>query len=421
MRLKSMTTIGEKTDVKKHIYSENFREADDFKSSSEGLFCIDYSISRSFYLMGSDFGSLGGNVESMNKYSNAFSKCFDDYFESVKKNPTILTKKDFFEFINTNFKEYEEAKKEWGFVCTDAVDIIVEYFNDVLLEVSPIEIVTKKCNFNFLLYNPFTFYDKLYEACTDLKIPASVVVMNDLWDDDNYIGCIERMKYHLMMYSALKEKSISLEKFIEKEKEKSLEDIYFDDVKRIFELRLKESYNECKRCEERLTCDHNYYWRYVEAEKEKKRIEQENKKKEKLEKKLKKKNKKVVNKQIKNVKPVKTKDTIRNIDEEIKKVLHNESILEDKQLETEQAISKDKQKEPVYIPKESLEIVRPARRERKDEYFNNMNKHIEKSQKTTVTYQSYLKDESLMKVSKRKISKLNINDNFLTQLNKTTD
>jgi hypothetical protein len=262
------------------------------------------------------------------------------------------------------------------------------------------------------------------------------------------------------MYSSLRDKSIPLEKFLEKEKTYSLEDIYFDDVKRIFEQRLRTTYNECKQCEERYTCDHNFYWRYVEAEKEKKRIEQENKKKERLEQRAKKKaakktktvkksTKKIIKETVNvksvskknasiestNIEPVNIRDVnirdvninsvniestnikdknIRDIDAEIEKTLQKQQI---EVIEPVEQIE-----EPVYVPKESLEIVRPARQDRKEEYFNTMNiKHAEKSQKTTVTYQSYLKDESLMKVSKRKISKLNINDNFLTQLNKTTD
>ena len=185
MRLKSTTIVGEETNVKKHMYAENYRDADDYKEASEGLFCIDYPVNRSFYLMGTDFGSLGGNTEAMQEYTKVFSKCFEDYFEEVKKNPTILTKEDFYNYINTNFKEFDEAKEEWENICNDSVDILVEYFNELLLEVAPIEMVTKKCNFNFLLYNPITFYDLLYEVCEENDIPVSVVVMNDLWDEND--------------------------------------------------------------------------------------------------------------------------------------------------------------------------------------------------------------------------------------------
>ena len=391
MKLKPLVTFGEITNVKERIYARKSKEETIRKDRTEGLFCIDYPINKPYYLLGTDFETTCGNVEYMNDVEEQFSICLDSYYEALKKNPKLLTEKDFFNYFNKNCIDFSNIELIWRNLCREMIEDLFESFDKLLLEVAPIEQVIKKCDFSLYVYNPVIFYDELLTLSKEKNIPVSVIVMNDLWNkDDEFTGCLERMKTHLMMYSVLDEKSVPLEIFLNKEKQYSVNSIYFNEVKRFFETRLKNEYNNCKHCEDRFTCDHNFYWRYIEEEKEKRKAEQQAKKKQK---KTKKKAK---------VKPKK----IRNIDKELEKVLIPE----------EPKKRKETVEKHVYVPKESLEIIKPAMTESKEDYFHSMNMNRREQRKSSnVTYQSYLKDESLMKVSKRKISKLNLNDNFMNR------
>ena len=392
MKLKPLVTFGETANVKERIYARKSKEEVVYKNRSEGLFCIDYPINKPYYLLGTDFETTCGDIEEISDVEEQFSICLDSYYEDLKKNPKILTKEAFFNYFNENYEDFSDVELIWRDLCREMAEELLESFDKVLLEVAPIEHVIKKCDFSLYVYNPIIFYEELLTLSKERNIPVSVIVMNDLWDNnDEYTGCLERMKAHLMMYSALEEKSVPLETFLNKEKQYSVNDIYFNEVKRFCEIRLKDEYNKCKHCEDRFTCDHNFYWQYIEEEKEKRRIEQQAKKKQKKPKK-----KKVQEKPKK----------IRNIDKELEKVLIPE----------EPKVIEEPIKEPVYVPKESLEIVKPAKVELKEDYFHSMNMNRREQRKSSnVAYQSYLKDESLMKVSKRKISKLNLSDNFMNR------